>query len=966
MNKEKIIARLNGNLDRYKPIPFWSWNAKLEPDELCRQIDWMKENGIGGYFMHARGGLKTEYLSEEWMQCIGACGDHGEATGMDSWIYDENGWPSGFAGGKLLDDPENCDCYLEHTSGAFDPAATVSYRVTEDRLIRVSADGGGEYFNVYVRRSASTADILNPEVVDKFLELTHRAYKKRFGDDFKQKFRGFFTDEPQYQRWGTPYTTVLEDYFRQTYDVDIFDQLGLLFLKKEGYRTFRYRYWKAMQELMLRAFAEMTYNWCEENGVEMTGHYVEEGGLGFQMACCAGIMPFYEFEHIPGIDWLGRTTNNELAARQVTSVAAQLGRRQILTESFGCCGWDVTPTDLKRILDFQFVGGVNLLCHHLMPYAEYGQRKRDYPAHYSAVNPWVRRDFKTFNQYATRLGYMIAESDEAVNVAVLHPIRSVYFDYQRDEGESGESVSKYNHVFLNDLRSMSQYGVNYHLVDETLLARHGFVDGAQIGCGKCRYDYLVLPHVRTMDNTTEKLLKAFVENGGKVLIFGEKPTYLESELFGYDYLSTNCTLDEIRAVQPCRALNPGTELYSTYRILDGQDFLFVMNASADKSYTQTYDLGPEIKSFVRFDLNDYSTRRVPLTVALEPAESALLFPDTENADELPEKTVVDFDLNRSSVSFEENSLTVDRVCYSTDGEHFSESMPCIGLFQKLLQDRYEGPIWFRYSFEVREIPSAITLKAENDHADAYWLNGKPFSFTGHSPVEKDLLTADITALIQKGINTYTVRKNWHQGEDVYYALFGENVTESLKNCLVYDSELESIYVSGQFGVYSDNGFRDDPADPRYTFGNDFYIGAVPTEITEPVYDGMPFFNGVMKISETIRLSSADTVLRFNGTQLAVGVKVNGKPVGEILFGNKIDISDYAVIGENDLEIEFVISNRNLLGPHHYNGTQAREFVGPFTFELPDSWNNGVSPLYQDRYEFLKLGCTKSLPGQEVV
>ena len=88
----------------YRPIPFWSWNDELDSDRLRGQIRWMHENGIGGFFMHARGGLKTPYLGEEWMQCIEACCDEAKKLGMDAWAYDENGWPSGFAGGLLLED----------------------------------------------------------------------------------------------------------------------------------------------------------------------------------------------------------------------------------------------------------------------------------------------------------------------------------------------------------------------------------------------------------------------------------------------------------------------------------------------------------------------------------------------------------------------------------------------------------------------------------------------------------------------------------------------------------------------------------------------------------------------------------------------------------------------------------------------------------------------------------------------
>ncbi len=85
----------------YRPIPFWSWNGKLESEETRRQVRLMSDAGIGGFFMHARGGLQTEYLSDEWFRNIAAAKDEGKARGMRPWAYDENGWPSGFGGGLV-------------------------------------------------------------------------------------------------------------------------------------------------------------------------------------------------------------------------------------------------------------------------------------------------------------------------------------------------------------------------------------------------------------------------------------------------------------------------------------------------------------------------------------------------------------------------------------------------------------------------------------------------------------------------------------------------------------------------------------------------------------------------------------------------------------------------------------------------------------------------------------------------
>ena len=90
------------NIDKkYRPVPFWSWNEKLNVPETLRQVGLMDDVGIGGFFMHARGGLQTEYMGEEWFENVTACVEEAEKRGMHAWAYDENGWPSGFGGGKV-------------------------------------------------------------------------------------------------------------------------------------------------------------------------------------------------------------------------------------------------------------------------------------------------------------------------------------------------------------------------------------------------------------------------------------------------------------------------------------------------------------------------------------------------------------------------------------------------------------------------------------------------------------------------------------------------------------------------------------------------------------------------------------------------------------------------------------------------------------------------------------------------
>ncbi len=923
----------------YRCIPFWSWNDELDEQGLVDQVEWMNENGVGGFFMHARGGLKTEYLGEKWFSCIKACSEKAEELGMEAYAYDENGWPSGFVGGKLLDDIENHDKYLTYNIGAYDEKADVSYDMSGAGLRRVS-EPCENCLNVYIHYAASTADILNGEVVDKFIAMTHEEYKKR--DTYSLK--GFFTDEPQYYRWGTPYTKVLAPYFEKEYGEDILDNLGLLFVEKEGYRAFRYKYWKAMQALMLENFAKKIYDWCDERGYKLTGHYVEESSLGPQMWCCAGCMPFYEYEHIPGIDWLGRGAWKSIAGIQVASVAAQLGKKQIITETYGCCGWDVTPQELKEIAEVQYVDGINLMCQHLLPYTEHGQRKRDYPAHYSKVNPWVRKNFKEFNDYFSLLGKMLAESDAIVNTAILHPIRSTYFNYKREV--NGHCIDELNEAFYALERDISWKQIPHHYLDETLLAKYGKVEGKQLVMGKCAYDFVVIPKIYTMDKTTEKLLREFVNAGGRVLMTDEKPTYVEGEEFDYDYLESNVTWEEIIASQPYTAERK-ENLYSCIRKdAEGKTFIYALNLGEDTDVEYSIKGG---SSFLSYDLIKDEYTAISTKVHFDKGQSYILYISDEKP--VGKKALKPVTLGKefTVVGTPQNYIFLDYIRYSKDGKSYSEPLHHMGIFDILLRERYAGDLYLKYEVTVDEIPENCVLLAEDTNTVWVEVNGERVENCGRSEVETPLYKYDVASKLQKGKNEIVVMMKYFQSEQVYYALFGENVTESLKNCLAYDSDIEAVALKGSFGVYGD--FEQGKA-ANVVLGKNFRLGKQTTTVTDLVEQGYPFFSGDITLKQTITVEDTDCELIIDDRFQLLEVKVNGVDFGMWMFGKRLDISKALKVGENEIEIVLTVGNRNLLGPFH-TMEQENFSVGPFTWERSGLWKDGKCEYVQDTYALVK-------------
>ena len=199
----------------FRSAPFWGWNDRLDPQELRRQLRDMREKGMGGAFIHSREGLETPYLSEEWMEDVEASLAEAKDQGMELWIYDEDKWPSGSAGGMVSAADREAftakgltlevlpagqepapDTFGIHTVGIY-PARVEGNHVVLGRgehlvVLRSEISGNSEWYNGF-----APPDNLNPDAVKTFLNLTHERYRQRFGKDFGGTIKGFFTDEPK-------------------------------------------------------------------------------------------------------------------------------------------------------------------------------------------------------------------------------------------------------------------------------------------------------------------------------------------------------------------------------------------------------------------------------------------------------------------------------------------------------------------------------------------------------------------------------------------------------------------------------------------------------------------------------------------------------------------------------------------------------------------------------------------------
>ncbi|MFN4228057.1 MAG: hypothetical protein ACK4F0_07975, partial [Candidatus Ratteibacteria bacterium] len=338
---EKILIEIKNPSSEYRGAPFWAWNGKLDKEELRRQIRIMKEMGLGGFFMHSRVGLDTPYLSKEWFECINACADEAEKIGMLAYLYDEDRWPSGAAGGlvtknkkyrmrhlvmTVTDDIKKAK-FQKNTLAIFlvnfENNLIKSYKkikkeekvekITENQKILIfSAELSKEsdWYNKY-----TYLDTLNPESVKKFIEITHQNYKKYSGKYFGKVIPGIFTDEPNYGHVyfhynsptekeiyiGIPWTDKLPIKFKKKYGYDIVSFLPEIYFDLEGQKIskVRYHYFDCITTLFVESFAKQIGNWCEKNNLLFTGHILEEDTLSRQTSVVGNCLRFYEYMQAP-------------------------------------------------------------------------------------------------------------------------------------------------------------------------------------------------------------------------------------------------------------------------------------------------------------------------------------------------------------------------------------------------------------------------------------------------------------------------------------------------------------------------------------------------------------------------------------------------------------------------------------------------------------------------------------------
>lgn len=470
----------------YAPVYIWVWNDICTREIIDEQLEEMQRLGIRSFYILPEPkefrpdsmptNLSPEYLSSEYFELCAYAIDKGASIGMNCWVYDEGGWPSGSACGRVVKD------HPEYSAG-------------------------GKY-----------PDLLNKGATEYFIEITHKKYASA-----TRNFNAVFTDEPKAPL--NPLSKNLADKYEQIYGESVLPYLPLI-EKKEMPTDENVHILHRWYDLCSHAFCENYLlpckQWANENGFAFTGHLDKDhspdgcmnGGGNFNL------MRALRCFDIPGIDVIWRQiypeckvkTKNDMNAyngfypRYASSAAAQNGTKLAMSEIFGVAGPGLTYDMMRYTVGYQAVRGITVFNPFNFPLGRKGQLLAQELPIFTESQPYYRY-LGQFNRYTERLSYVSSVGEKVCETALYYPVS----DFQ---GRLNAQVVA--EEFDNLGRTLEDMTVDFDIADDDIIKAARITDDGCLNIGRAVYKHIVISESAYIPLETQKALDKFIEHGGKV------------------------------------------------------------------------------------------------------------------------------------------------------------------------------------------------------------------------------------------------------------------------------------------------------------------------------------------------------------------------------------------------------------------------------------------------------------------
>ncbi len=998
----------------YRSAPLWDWNEKITREDIEFQMNRFHEQGLGGVFVHPRPGLVTEYLSDDWHELFRFTVDVAKRLGMKVWIYDENSYPSGFAGGHVA--ARHPDSYRNGTGLGVkitgDLADTAGL-VVESIIEKPSPDEGSGlltyyiFYRTYPNASWWTGgypyvDLLYPGVADTFLRITMEGYEKYSGSEFGTTMPGVFTDEPNLPAAKGPgtilrWTPDLFERFEERWGYRLEPHLDAFIEETGEWRQVRHNYHVLLLELFLDRWFIPWFDYTEDKGLLWTGHYWEHGWP----YPTEGIdeLAFYMYHQMPGVDMLGRSYcsdglcqqfGNTRAIRELASAANQRGWIRRLSETYGGAGWQISFEELKRLADWQGVLGVNFVNQHLSYYSMLGVRKFDYPPSFSYQEPWWT-NYRIMGDYLGRISLAMSAGEQINEVMVLQPNTSAWMYYT--DRYHDPRIMELSKSFKAFVQFLEESHCEYDLGSEQVMQRFGKVTAKGLNILARTYSSLVIPAAMTnMDEAALTLIEQFLEAGHPVYCLSDSLDFIEGKasdrirqlaarhpnLWKRLDASANEQIIAIFENQDCiirQEPEAGGQLFHQRRILSDGQLLFLVNSSLDESASASISMRG--RQLVEIDLLtglptappfETTGKMVTFDTDLPPAGSRLFLvnekinrdiPAESNAGllEMPEVKILPGPVTTVS-RLSPNVLTLDYLSLETadfklDEVYFMKAMYRLFEWSKLPT----GNPW-QHKIQYRQ-----QYLGMDQFGDSTWFRVSYRFFVDES-CEENLLN-DISVVVERA-HLWKVLLNGgelHAGEgkwwlDRHFPVFatggkvvkGWNSIELAAPKMSVFAEIMPVYLLGDFSLQA--------ADKGFILVKSVAPGEESWKNA-----GMPFYGDQVGYSQSFVLDEIEgryEVVLGGWKGTVAEVWVNNHKAGILGWQPfRLDVTDHLIKGENSIEVRITGSLKNTLGYHHV--------VQSGWIDSPWSWNQGPDQQPPgEAYQFLEYGLYGGFTLEQIV
>jgi len=530
--------------------------------------------------------MTPEYMSKEFLEHYKYALDVADSLKMKMCLYDEYYFPSGTAGGLLYKRyPESISKRLDKEEHHVYGTETFSFKIPEgefmgavaietNTLERVDlteyAEGGkvsaslppGQWkvilfvLNPDNSTGRNHVDYLDPDAINRFIELTYEKFYETFPEHFGTTIDFAFYDEPclRWVKEGRTWTGSYNTKFEKVYGFSpVIYYPAMWYDIGPETRAARNMLFGFRAELYSSGFPKVINKWCNDHGIELTGHVDQEEVLN-PVSICGDLMKSFKHQDIPCVDQIAHYGRASKIYKLISSAAHNYNKALVATECYGAVRNMPVKNLYKEAMD-QFAKGINLMEPHAVWYKE----KADIPPNLSPEDSTYGPHLIEYNKYIGRLQLLLQGGQHTSDIAILYPINTLQGDYKfqaGDPGNGGPTVSHADYMDIGEMLSLdirSDYAwIHPETLDDYCSINENRIN-FRIDNDLSEYRVLILPGIKTIKLSNLRKIKNFYDQGGIVIASSVLPQFSVesgkdkevretiSEIFGKDSNSQELT-----------------------------------------------------------------------------------------------------------------------------------------------------------------------------------------------------------------------------------------------------------------------------------------------------------------------------------------------------------------------------------------------------------------------------------------